>query len=101
MKINQKQTAIDCYHNHVVPKLSAPECVKIASYVMRKDRVTRGMIAAALGMEKSSVSGRVNDLVAARVLVVLDHKEPCPITGRTVEWLSHSANLKPQLELIA
>lgn len=48
--------------------------------------MTRRMLSRATGIENSSVSARVNELVKEGKLTE-PVKEKCPITGVTVKWL--------------
>ena len=108
MRTNATETSRDCFHDHVIPNLAAGQCNTIAMYVLltANHKVTRGMIAESLGMEKSTVSARVNALIAAKVLIVMRDdkgekiKARCPISGIKTEWLVHSLNAEKQLKLI-
>ena len=55
---------------------------------IQSDPISRRQVAKALGKETSSVSGRVNSLVAKRYVKEEIEASPCPITGRGVYKIS-------------
>lgn len=61
---------------------------------MRHDRIyTRKQIARGLGMETSSVSGRVNELIESEQIEVCGHIK-CPISNRMVEAIKLASEQK-------
>ena len=79
------ETSKDAYHSARTRSATKLQCDRIAEYVASVGNATIAEIAKALGMEKSSVSGRRNELIAAGRLVLLDEERKCKVTGRTVQ----------------
>ena len=77
-------TSIDAYHSRDRRNVGKLQCDRIAEYVASVGNATIAEIAKALGMEKSSVSGRRNELIAAGRLVLAGERK-CSITQRTVQ----------------
>jgi len=68
MKIQQTTTAADSFHAHV--GLSATQCNLIFSFIEGQGGSwSVGELAQALKLQKSTVSARVNELLAAKRLV--------------------------------
>ena len=86
MKTNSSETSINCYHSHIVPKKELSQCDLVGSEIGRQKVCTRRMVAKALGIETSTISARVNKLIADG-LVIETGASPCPITGKKVRWL--------------
>ncbi|CAM2295486.1 MarR family transcriptional regulator [Ralstonia mannitolilytica] len=84
MRTNVAETSIDAYHSRSRRMLGQAQCDRIVEYVERAGTATIAEIAKALGMEKSSVSGRRNELIAAGRLV-LGGRRQCSVTGRSVQ----------------
>jgi len=76
-------TSIDAYHTlgH-----EAEQCDRILAHVSQHGPCTRRMTARALGMETSTVSARVHELVKHGDLCER-FIAPCPITGVRVNWI--------------
>ncbi|MGA4125524.1 MarR family transcriptional regulator [Ralstonia nicotianae] len=81
---NIAETSIDAYHSRSRRTIGQAQCDRIVEYVERAGTATIAEIAQALHIEKSSVSGRRNELIAAGRLV-LSHNRECTITGRWVQ----------------
>lgn len=82
---NIAETSIDAYHSRSRRTAGQLQCDRIVEYVERAGTATIAEIAKALDMEKSSVSGRRNELIAAGRLVLLDEERKCKVTNRTVQ----------------
>jgi len=83
MKTRVTETSIDAYHSLPLGMVST-SCQKIEDWVAANGNSTIGEIAKGLQMEKSSVSARRNELIAAN-RVCLGGRRACRISGRTVE----------------
>ncbi|WP_258559181.1 MarR family transcriptional regulator [Ralstonia mannitolilytica] len=79
-----QDTSIDAYHSSSRRSNSKLQCDRIVEYVERAGTATIAEIAKALGMEKSSVSARRNELIAAGRLVLAGERK-CSVTNRTVQ----------------
>ncbi|CAJ0705927.1 hypothetical protein [Ralstonia holmesii] len=77
-------TSIDAYHSSGRRNVGKLQCDRIVEYVERAGTATIAEMAQALHMEKSSVSGRRNELIAAGRLV-LGGRRKCTVTGRYVQ----------------
>ena len=75
-------TSRDAYH----ALDTGEQCSRILAHVERSGPCTRRMTARALGMETSTVSARVNELVKHGDLCER-FIAPCPITGVRVNWI--------------
>lgn len=63
------QTSIDSYNAKKAMELLGPEQARVLKRILAyKKGITRGEIAHSLGMEKSSVSARVNELIKKGVV---------------------------------
>lgn len=101
MKRNVQQTSIDCYRQHVIMTLPGQHA-KIAAYLISVERATRGMIAEFLGVNPSSMTQAVQDLINAKTIYVIRDeqgepiKEKCPVSPKhaRTQWMAHSANIK-------
>lgn len=99
MKTNATATQIDCYHNTVAGKYQTRFHNMISGFMLgQKDPMSRREIGRALGLETNQYSGRCNELIAAKVLVVVGEKR-CSLSGKTVEALLHAVNANPQKPL--
>lgn len=96
MLTNVADSSIDAYYSPTVRSTAKVQADRIAEYVERVGTATIAEIAKALRMEKSSVSGRRNELIAAGRLV-LGGRRQCAITGRSVQSVKLPAK---QLELL-
>lgn len=83
-----RHSSAEAYHG--ITSKTATDRDIIAQLVRQRGPMTRRQIASFLHMETSSVSGRVNELMADEVLKELDELRPCPETGRRVAWLAHA-----------
>ncbi|WP_303678262.1 helix-turn-helix domain-containing protein [Ralstonia mannitolilytica] len=79
-----QDTSIDAYHSRSRRTIGQAQCDRIVEYVERAGTATIAEIAKALGMEKSSVSGRRNELIAAGRLVLATERK-CSVTNRYVQ----------------
>lgn len=84
MLINQTQTAIDHFYSGRIDKAS--QVTKILLAIADGSDYTRGEIAHDLGMEKSTVSARVNTLIA-REWVKYGKNRPCKRSGVTCQTI--------------
>ena len=84
MLTDVQDTSIDAYHSSTRRNVGKLQCDRIAEYVASVGNATIAEIAKALGMEKSSVSGRRNELIAAGRLVLAGERK-CSVTLRTVQ----------------
>ncbi|CAJ0701701.1 hypothetical protein LMG19089_02904 [Ralstonia edaphis] len=85
MRTDVQATSIDAYHSRSRRTIGQAQCDRIVEYVERAGTATIAEIAQALHIEKSSVSGRRNELIAAGRLVLLDEERKCKVTNRTVQ----------------
>lgn len=85
MRTNVAASSIDAYHSTRRRTIGQAQCDRIVEYVERAGTATIAEIAQALHIEKSSVSGRRNELIAAGRLVLLDEERKCKVTNRTVQ----------------
>ena len=81
---NIAETSIDAYHSSTRRNVGKLQCDRIAEYVASVGNATIAEIAKALHMEKSSVSGRRNELIAAGRLVLAGERR-CSVTQRRVQ----------------
>jgi hypothetical protein len=84
MGTNVAASSIDAYHSRSRRTAGQLQCDRIVEYVERAGTATIAEIAQALDMEKSSVSARRNELIAAQRLVLSDDRK-CTVTGRYVQ----------------
>jgi predicted transcriptional regulator len=86
MKTNVSETSVNCYHGHIAPLKEMSQCDLVEAEIGRQKVCTRRMVAKSLGIETSTISARVNKLIAEN-RVIEDGASPCPITGKKVHWL--------------
>lgn len=84
MRTQVTETSIDAYHSRSRRTIGQLQCDRIVEYVERAGSATIAEIAKALSMEKSSVSARRNELIAAGRLVQGVRRQ-CAVTGRSVQ----------------
>ncbi|CAJ0737765.1 hypothetical protein R16034_00840 [Ralstonia edaphis] len=84
MRTQVTETSIEAYHSSSRRNVGKLQCDRIAEYVERAGTATIAEIAKALHMEKSSVSGRRNELIAAGRLVLAGERK-CSVMNRTVQ----------------
>lgn len=89
-------TSIETYHDHAFQHGAGVIRKQIADLVRQRGPMTRREIAADLHLETSTVSGRVHELIDAGEFVELDEPRPCPITKRSVRWVTHKDNVCAQ-----
>lgn len=82
-----REASLDAYHNQIVGGREQTQCDLVETEIIRQGLCTRRMIAQALGMETGTVSARVNKLIADG-RVVETGMNPCPVTGRSVNWIA-------------
>lgn len=82
--INQAQTAINHFHEVVVPNLSKSQQAHILSVMARGCTYTIGELADFLGLQKSTVSARRNEMIAAG-LIKHGKNRPCKISNVTCQ----------------
>lgn len=69
MKTRQHSTAIDAYHSHVVGGLAAGQRSLILDFIARRGGDwSIGELSAALDLQKSTVSARLNELLETGAL---------------------------------
>ncbi|MET3445989.1 hypothetical protein C0Q88_09800 [Ralstonia pickettii] len=78
------QTSMDAFRRNRATSTAKLQCDRIADYVARSGTATIAEIAQALRIEKSSVSARRSELIAAKRLE-LDEERKCGVTGRWVQ----------------
>jgi len=100
MKINQAETAIENYHNEIVPKkVDKKYQLEISGFMLgQKEPMTRREIGMALGLESNQYSARCNELIEANVLCIVGVKK-CRYSNKRVQALLHKANMAGQKEL--
>lgn len=93
MKTNVTETSLDAYYNHVAGQVQSKFHEAIGNYMIMQMRpLTRREIGQALKLDSNQYSARCNELIAAKVMMVVGEKK-CSISGRNVEALMHSANV--------
>lgn len=85
MLIAQQDTAVAAYHERV-PQFLGTQADRIEAYVRGVGSATIGEIARALKMEKSTVSGRQNELRADKRLMFGPERK-CKVSGVTCKTL--------------
>ena len=95
---NMKSSSVEAYRERIQTGKHQLDRDRVAEYILAYGKVTRRQIAHDLGMETSTVSGLVNQLVKAKVVYEFpdSEKAPCPITGKCVHWLTHMSRIRPQ-----
>lgn len=79
-------TSIHAYHDHEASGKASTQRARIMAYMRHQTRpVSRREIARALGLETSTVSGRVNELMDVGIVAV--GRMQCPVTGKKVHAL--------------
>lgn len=85
MKIAQQSTAIDAYHAHTDAGMSMSQRAEIMSFIERNGGSwSIGELAGALGMQKSTVSARLNELINKFGSLVAKRKRKDRLTNITV-----------------
>jgi hypothetical protein len=88
MKTNVLESSIEAYHSDKMHHNWLTE--QIENYALKHKRFTCKMIAHAIGVDASTVSGRIkNHFIPSGLLFRELSKHPCPITGNNAFWLSH------------
>lgn len=82
-----KQSSIGVYHDAIVGKRENTQCKIVLDEIKRQGLCTRRMLSKALGIETSTISARVNKLIADEDVVETGIM-PCAITGKRVHWLT-------------
>lgn len=80
MQTNVQETSIQCYHSHQQQFKTQEEIIYDWIATHNKPAPTRREIAKAINLETSSVAGRVNELLAKK-LIEESGKRKCSITG--------------------
>jgi predicted transcriptional regulator len=78
------ETSIDCFYGHVVPVLAQPQQIEILAAMDLGRDYSLSEISRATGIEKSTVSARVNSMKSAG-LVEHGPARKCSITGITIK----------------
>ncbi|WP_439893154.1 MarR family transcriptional regulator (plasmid) [Ralstonia sp. 25C] len=78
------QTSMDVFRRGRTTSTAKLQCDRIADYVARSGTATIAEIAQALRIEKSSVSARRSELIAAKRLELAEERK-CSATGRWVQ----------------
>lgn len=84
-----REASLDAYHGQIAGSRELTQCDQVEAEIIRHGTCTRRMIAKVLGMETGTVSARVNKLIADG-RVVETGMNPCPVTGRSVNWIAVS-----------
>lgn len=78
------ETSMDAFRRGRTTSTAKLQCDRIADYVARVGTATIAEIALALRIEKSSVSARRSELIAAKRLELAEERK-CNATGRWVQ----------------
>ncbi|KHK58033.1 hypothetical protein PI87_06345 [Ralstonia sp. A12] len=78
------ETSMDAFRRGRTTSTAKLQCDRIADYVARAGTATIAEIALALRIEKSSVSARRSELIAAKRLELAEERK-CSATGRWVQ----------------
>lgn len=78
------ETSLDAFRRGRTTSTAKLQCDRIADYVGNAGTATIAEIAQALRIEKSSVSARRSELLAAKRLEMADERK-CSVTGRWVQ----------------
>lgn len=87
MKTAVAETSIGAYHDHVQGPLEDQQIERVYAALVKHNYASRRMIAATTGLETSTVSARVNELLK-RERIREAFVAPCEITGKRVNWLT-------------
>jgi hypothetical protein len=80
MKISQRETAIDCYHSKVMPKLASSQNERVMAVIKPgKDYSLTELTKLVPSVDKSSMSRVINGLRAAGRLVTAPERK-CSVT---------------------
>jgi DNA-binding MarR family transcriptional regulator len=83
MRTNVAETSVDCFYKRLHDgSLTKSEAQVLAGYAAGENFTCREL-AKKLNLESSSVSGRINSLLAKRVVVDLGRRV-CKVTGESV-----------------
>ena len=85
MKTNAAKTSINAYHR-LNPDLISQQEKTVISFIAKNGACTIGEIAHGLGMEKSTISARQNNLREKGVLC-FDTRRKCRVSGITCQPL--------------
>lgn len=84
MKINQRETAVGCYYEHVLIGLATSQNERVMAVIKPgKDYSLTELCRLVSGVDKSSMSRVVNGLRAAGRLVTAPDRK-CSVTGVTI-----------------
>ncbi|HLP99186.1 MAG TPA: helix-turn-helix domain-containing protein [Sideroxyarcus sp.] len=97
MKINQAKTSISCFREYASKNAGAQQ-QRILSFMQPGRDYTIGELASMTNLEKSTVSGRRKEMIAAG-LVILGDERKCKCSGITCQTVK--LNVAPQLEMFA
>jgi len=86
MKTKMQDTSLKAYQE-IKPKLNEKQELVYRVLVKAEKSLTNSELACAIGWSINRVTGRMNELVNEKKLVVQDKKRMCSITGRTaIAW---------------
>ena len=74
---------------------------RIVGLLINEGEMTRRQIAQQLGLETSSVAGRVNELLSTGAITESEDIRPCPITGVRVHWISAKPHIEQLMAKVA
>lgn len=87
-------TSIDAYHDHRDTGKLGQQAQQILSAMIEGERYSRRELARALGMELSSVCGRVNELLQIGLLAEGEPRR-CSITHKRINPVFKTNGIKP------
>ncbi len=81
-----RSISIEAYKRHIGSGKQATQWMKIFAFMEGRRPLTRSEISEYIGIRMSSVCGRVNELVGARLLMEYGRRK-CEITGESAHTL--------------
>ncbi len=86
---NIRESSREAYHEHTLSGARANQHRRIIKYLRQVGKpVTRKQIALATGIDSSTISPRIHELIHELDLIHETHKDKCPITGITVNYVA-------------
>ena len=84
-----RATSAEAYEDRLTSGKHGSDTQAIEQYVLDHGPVTRRMVSEALRIDTATVSGIVTPLVKTGMLVEVEEKAPCKVTGRNAFYLEH------------
>lgn len=98
MKINQSDTAIECFHE-LPPELFNRQENNVAHTIIAKNKfnlpITISTLSKTCGYDKSTMSRILNSLIK-KTAIIIYKKDVCPISGKRVRWYRINPEFKPK-----